>query len=146
MNLSLLLSLKLSCPVPLGMSEDYNQWWIGNARCQKCNGKIPNMCGVICTNFGVCSFWKWTCSGVWHAQCYVQSEMNNFLVLSEIDLDRLLIDDTTMKEEDKDKFNVSHNGDQMMVPFQCELCHFLNIHNMFPTVGNYNDELTLTCI
>ena len=53
-----------------------------------------------------------------------------------------------MVEDDEDNFNVAptHNGDQMMLPFQCDVCHFLNIHNRFPTADNHFDELLLMCI
>ena len=38
------------------------------------------------------------------------------------------------------------DGDQMMVLFQCDVCHFLNIHNMFPSASNHADELLMMCI
>ena len=48
---------------------------------------------------------------------------DNFPVLAVTDLDGFLINDATMVEEDENKLKVAHNGDQMMVPFQCDVCH-----------------------
>lgn len=76
----------------------------------------------------------------------MQCEKYNFLVLLAINLDGYLIDDTTMVEEDEVKFKVAWDRDQMIVPFQCDICYFLNIRQRFPAIGNYTDELLLLCI
>ena len=44
------------------------------------------------------------------------------------------------KEKDKDRFLVGRDGDHLMNPFQCELCHFRNIQGRNPTVGNQKDQ------
>lgn len=145
-NLSPLRLSNLLCPGHLGRLVDYSQWLTGNVRCQKCNGKVTKLSGVICGNFGVPRFGSWCCNGVWHAQCYVQSEKDKFPVLSAIDLDGSLVDDATMEEDDREKFKVARDGDHMLVPFQCDICQFLNIHNRFPIKGNHADDLLLICI
>ena len=38
------------------------------------------------------------------------------------------------KEEDKNRFMVGRDGDHLMNPFQCELCHFRNIQGRNPNL------------
>ena len=132
--------------VPLGRSVDYNQWLTGNTKCLKYNGKIKRMSGVICTNFFICSFSGWICKGVWHIKCCVQYKEENFPVLSAVELDIYLIEDTIMVQDNKEKFKVACDEDQMMVPFQCNICQFLNICQILPLVGNHTYKLLMLCI
>ena len=36
------------------------------------------------------------------------------------------------KEEDKSNYIRARNGDWVVTPFQCECCHFINIHRRLP--------------
>ena len=47
-------------------------------------------------------------------------------------------------EEDASKklrFKTARNGDHMICPFQCDMCHFHNIQKSDPSKRNYQDEL-----
>ena len=51
-----------------------------------------------------------------------------------------------MEDEDKDRFKCGQKGDHMCCPFQCDLCHHLNIKGRLPAEGDHTDELLLKCI
>jgi hypothetical protein len=53
--------------------------------------------------------------------------------------------DQTLKGE-KQRFRVGRNGDHLMCPFQCDLCHFRNLQKRDPEFGNRKDILLLQCI
>ena len=38
------------------------------------------------------------------------------------------------------RFLEARNGDHLMVPFQCELCHFHNIYGREPAANNFKDK------
>ncbi len=44
------------------------------------------------------------------------------------------------KEEDVDRFLMGRDGDHLITPFQCELCHFRNIQERDPLVGKEKDK------
>jgi hypothetical protein len=47
---------------------------------------------------------------------------------------------------DKNRFVVGRNGDHLVCPFQCDLCHFRNIKRRNPKIGNFQDQTLLTGI
>jgi hypothetical protein len=47
---------------------------------------------------------------------------------------------------DEKRFKVGRNGDHLMCPFQCDLCHFRNIQKRDPLFGHRKDILLLQCI
>ncbi len=51
-------------------------------------------------------------------------------------------------EEDDDplRFKEGRDGDHLMTPFQCDLCHFVNMQHRFPVEGRTTDDLLLMCI
>jgi hypothetical protein len=50
-------------------------------------------------------------------------------------------------ESDVDRFKCGRDGDNLMIPFQCDLCHFRNIQNRNPDPRKYaKDGLALRCI
>lgn len=44
------------------------------------------------------------------------------------------------KEKDKNRFMEGRAGDNLITPFQCELCHFRNIMERDPIAGNGSDQ------
>jgi hypothetical protein len=44
------------------------------------------------------------------------------------------------KEKDKERFLVGRDGDHLMNPFQCELCHFRNIQGRNPNPHSKADQ------
>jgi hypothetical protein len=53
--------------------------------------------------------------------------------------------DQTLGGEEK-RFTMGRNGDHLMCPYQCDLCHFRNIQKRDPLFENRKDRLLLQCI
>jgi hypothetical protein len=68
------------------------------------------------------------CYGAWHAGCYRQKDEDNFPVLQAKDLDDSILELDDLKDDDPDRFRTARAGDYLMCPFQCDECHFVNIH------------------
>jgi hypothetical protein len=48
--------------------------------------------------------------------------------------------------EDEERFLVARNGDNLVTPFQCDVCHFVNIMGREPLEGLASDVRLLKCI
>jgi hypothetical protein len=48
--------------------------------------------------------------------------------------------------KDKDKYLIARNGDHLMCPFQCDMCHFRNLKGRDPLRDDYTDRNLLTAI
>lgn len=104
------------------------------------------MSGIICGNSGHCKVGNWSCDRAWHTQCYQQSKSNKFLVLFLLNLDDSLINKSAFEKEYHLRFKEARYWDHMLVPFQYDLCHFVNIYQRFLVLGNHWDNLFLLCI
>ena len=51
-----------------------------------------------------------------------------------------------MIDDDPKRFQVARDGDHMMVPFQYDMCQFMNVQKRLPCPGNAQDELLLKCL
>jgi hypothetical protein len=54
-----------------------------------------------------------------------------------------LVSDDKMEEEDPTRFKEARDGDHLMTPFQCDLCHFENCKGREVLLGNEQDKLAL---
>ena len=84
--------------------------------------------------------------GIWHAKCYRQSDSDIFPVLGVDDLDDSLMGVDGFENEDPERFKEARDGDSMMTPFQCDWCHFINIHKRLPNQLSHVDVNKLDCI
>lgn len=86
------------------------------------------------------------CNHCWHAVCFKQSPHDRFPVLHASDLDDAMIDPKEFEEEEDDmRFKEGRDGDPFMTPFQCNVCHFVNIRGRYPS-DSEPDKLLLLCI
>ena len=83
------------------------------------------------------------CNGAWHGACYKQSEKDNFPVFNQETEAEDLVSDDKMEEEDPKRFKEARDGDHLMTPFQCDVCHFENCKRRRPFLGNTQDEVAL---
>ena len=111
----------------IGKSDIFQQWIDEKYWCCKCSGTVPVSSGFICSNFGVERYPGVRCSGMWHAVCYTKRNDNNFLLMGWDDINDLLMRVNDLEANDPHKFQVARNGDHIMLLFQCNICHFLNI-------------------
>ena len=51
-----------------------------------------------------------------------------------------------MTEKDDDRFVTARGGDHLLTSFQCDRCHFINIHGREPEKGRASDRSLLRCI
>ena len=51
-----------------------------------------------------------------------------------------------MVDEDPKRFKEGRDGDHLMVPFQCDICHFVNIQGRLPQASDEQDQLLLLTI
>ena len=146
MNLSRLDLFVLYSLLAHGRSGGYPPLGPGKKRCIACGGPLPQFCGITCANFGLRTRGISTCQGAFHAKCYRQSADDSFPALRMKDLDDCLVDESDPHFEDEDRFRTARDGDDLMVPFQCDDCHFENITGRMPTQWSHRDALLLTCI
>ena len=101
------------------------------------------MCGLICANYGkrVNTMLRESKSA-YHAECYQQHHKVAFPVLQPQDLDDALVDEGELdNQEEEIRFKQARDGDHLLTPFQCNMCHFYNIHKRDPIRGNTGDKL-----
>jgi hypothetical protein len=72
--------------------------------------------------------------------------MDHYPVLQAKDLDDTMMDPTDMVDEDPARHQEARNGDHLMCPFQCNECHFVNVHKCSSRFGVPQDELCLVAI
>ena len=64
-----------------------------------------------------------------------------FPVLKTDDIDDSIIDGEVKEDEGKQmRFKSARDGDESMCPFQCDVCHFHDIHHRGPIYGNPCDQ------
>ena len=51
-----------------------------------------------------------------------------------------------MVDEDPLRFKEGRDGDHLMTPFQCDICHFVNIQGRLPQASDEQDKLLLSTI
>ena len=102
--------------------------------------------GIICSNFGVERYPGVRCAGVWYAACYTKCNDNNFTVLGRDNLDDSLMGLNDLEADNPYIFHVVRNGDHMMLLFQCNVCHFLNIQKRGPKESSHQERLMLLAI
>jgi hypothetical protein len=115
--------------------------------CQLFAVPIGQLKGTVCGNFGIvrCPTIP-TCSGAWHAKCYRQDGADKFPVLKSKDLDDSILETEDLLDEVPDRFKIAREGDHLICPFQCDTCHFVNIHGTSPDPGRPQDRLRLLAI
>ena len=64
------------------------------------------------------------CNGAWHGACYKKGREDQFPVLVARDLNNSIIDDNLLEADDVLRFKNARDSHHMMVPFQCDNCHF----------------------
>lgn len=132
--------------IPPGKTDFYQRWKIGESLCQHCSSKVKTVSGIICGNFSHERIPGYRCSGFFHAKCYCQHEDDNFSVLGDDNADNSLMGVNEILSDDPKRFKEARDNDHMMLPFQCDMCHFVNIQYRLPVRGRQADDLLLMVI
>jgi hypothetical protein len=72
--------------------------------------------------------------------------MDRYPVLQAKDLEDSLMDPDDLVDDDPMRYQEARDGDHLMCPFQCDLCHFVNIHHCLPSPSSPQDKLCLLAI
>ena len=83
------------------------------------------------------------CQSAYHAGFYCKHKRDIFPVLAIKDLDDSLMDNSKMVNVDPNQFEAVQDEDQMMVPFKCNTCQFMNVKKRLPIIGDAQDELQM---
>ena len=102
--------------------------------------------GVICGNFGLERIPGYRCSGVYHAKCYRQYDDNRFPVLGDDNSDDSLMGVNDLEPDNPERFKEARDRDHMMLPFQCDMCHFINKQHRLPIAEKSGDDLLIKVI
>ncbi len=76
------------------------------------------------------------CKSTWCGGCFVQIGKQDFPIAKILDEDGKELEDPG----GRDRFLEARNGDHLMVPFQCKLCHFRNIFGREAEAYNHKDK------
>ena len=120
MNHSLLVFFIHFIPGTLGSSDDPSTWenWIG--RCAVCFRMILEGGGIFCVNFATPRLHWSPCEKAWRGKCYAVSPNDTFPVKCPLDEDGVEV----REAQDKYRFVQGRNGDNLLTPFQYDMCHF----------------------
>lgn len=103
-----------------------------------CRSLIIDGAGVFCGNFSSKQgLWK-ECRQVWCGPCYVPLDNGEFPIAKPIDEEGVEVQDS----DDKSRYVQGRNGDNLVTPFQCDLCHFRNLMERDP-VPNLPQDVRL---
>lgn len=84
-----------------------------------------------------------SCQKVWCGPCYTSPNNNEFsIALLPEDEDGVIMEDT----KDEGRFLIGCNGDNLVTPFHCDLCHFRNMLNRDPVENLAQDVRLLKLI
>jgi len=97
---------------------------------------------IFCANYAYKREGWRPCQKAWCGPCYTGAELTRFPVLEPEDKD----DVVTLISQDKHRFQVAKNGDHLMVAFQCNWCHFVNINKRNPIQDKPEDICLMRCI
>jgi hypothetical protein len=134
------LSLCPSANTNLGVSGTTSQWWTWRAPCERCRTLISYRKGIFCANFfNGRGNWK-PCQKAWCGDCYTP--------LKGVRMSKDKEGNLLVNEEDKLHFAVARPGYHLFFSFQCELCHFWNLHGRPPRLGSglLGDVELLKCL
>lgn len=77
---------------------------------------------------------------MWHGKCYKPRGEDSYPIA------KLEVTDEIDDPKEENKFRFGRNGDHLMCPFQCDLCHFRNIQKRNPVAESSKDVQLLVAI
>jgi hypothetical protein len=100
------------------------------------------MTGLFCANFAV-SRPPWSaCNAVWCGLCYTADPNDKFYQHTPTDEEGF----DWRPPSDLQRHRRGRDGDNLICPFQCDLCWFRNLQKRDPMPANDRDTLLLCCI
>jgi hypothetical protein len=111
--------------VPPRLPNKVNYWSTFNGRClaPHCRANLSFDGGIFCANFYTARGTFAPCKSAWCGEHFVPLGNKPFPVRQLLDEDG----EDLEAQLDSKRFRQGRDGDHLMTPFQCELCHFRNI-------------------
>jgi hypothetical protein len=121
----------------LGQCEAPNSWNIWRGACAGCHQLIFTGQGICCSNLSSMRG-PWTaCHSVWCGICYVLTKADRHPIKELVTEDG---EDVVRHLKDQKKWRQGRNRENLICPFQCDLCQFRNIKQMDPWKNDLNDN------
>ena len=76
----------------------------------------------------------------WHGNCYKLRTGDTYPIVKLDEIEGIV------DPEEDDKFKTARNGDHLVCPFQCDLCHFRNIQSRDPRPVSRQDKNLMIAI
>ena len=132
---------------------------LGNSETpQRCTGCLKTKRwseGNFCANFGTSVSGFKTCQRTWCRRCYPSPSTPDFHVavinpeadFGDDDMDRI-VTGWKPKKDDLYRFSRARDGDDLLVPFECDICIFTTLYRRLPQPAAVEpkDALALACI
>jgi hypothetical protein len=83
------------------------------------------------------------CRAAWCGSCYTPLPQDRYPVRQVLEEDGTIV---IQRLRDAGRFMKGRNGDHLVCPFQCDLCHFRNIHRRDPDLAVDQDVNTFVAI
>ena len=80
------------------------------------------MQALICANYGTPCGNFMPCKGSWCPECYSRHPLDDYDIFLPKEED-----DELVRDDDDTRFTQARLGDNLVVPFQCDLCQFRNM-------------------
>lgn len=125
------------------MATPRDLWPGWHAPCQNCQQLITIGEGIFCTNFSA-NHGPWSpCLWAWHRKCYCTTDNGEFPIAKPQDEEgEFMVQDV----EEERHFCKARDGDNLVTPFQCDICHFINLTGLKPIENLALDVCLLKCI
>src|SRR5210317_318585 len=120
--------------LPSGNENHYWTKWVGVCCKENCNRRVTPKNGIFCANFSFRRGHYVPCHSCFCAECYQPIGNKPFPI-------RELVDDEgiPLPEKETSRFLKARPGDMLVVPFQCDMCHFRNMLGRNPDDANSRD-------
>ena len=113
----------------LGDLSTPSSWQNSDWKCIECKLPVGRWTGIFCGNFCYARGPFPACQMAWHGSCYKLRKGDVFPIAKLEELEGVNDPDMELR------FKQARNGDNLMCPFQCDLCHFRNIQFRDPEGG-----------
>ena len=116
--------------------------FIGVCTNPKCQKLTTGFKGLFCANFSAKRGPFAACKSSWCNGCYKAQASVPFPIKENLDDEGV----TIKRTDDKERFLVGRQGDNFLMPFQCDLCQFRNLQDRDPVHTHIGDTLLLEFI
>jgi hypothetical protein len=140
----LVLTVPLGCP--FWDTSHHDRFWLGwRGLCQVCGTLVTPGGGIFCANFLSQCRNKTPCLHAWCSPCpcYTLPDSNKFLIILPTGRSG---DVPTLTPVEYNRYCCARPGDNLITPFQCDTCHFINIYHCEPISTFAADLQALKCI